>query len=240
MTVPKVTHFETVEDDEMKHAAALPVQPDTTPTTEFGTVVSFPRASELREAPEPPRKAREREDRREWLTEAEVEKLCAAARKRGRWGHRDATMILVGYRHGLRVSELVALRWQYVDLETGRLRVIRSKGSDDSVQPLSGAEIRALRRIKREQQTGERYVFVSERGAPLTSNGFFKMLRRAGDSIGMTDIHPHLLRHACGFKLVNQGVDTRTLAAYLGHRQIANTARYTKMDARRFDGFWQD
>src|SRR5262249_23026423 len=155
---------------------------------EFGTVVSFPRASELREAPEPPRKAREREDRREWLTEAQVEKLCAAARKRGRWGHRDATMILVGYRHGFRVSELVALRWQYGDLETGRRGVIRSKGSDDSVQPLSGAEIRALRRIKREQQTGERYVFVSERGAPLTSNGFFKMLRRAGDSIGMTDI----------------------------------------------------
>ena len=165
---------------------------------------------------------------------------CAAARKRGRWGHRDATMILFAYRHGLRVSELVALKWQHVDLETGRLRVIRSKGSDDSVQPLSGAEIRALRRIRREQQTGERYVFVSERGAPLTANGFFKTLRRAALSIGMDDVHPHLLRHACGYKLVNQGVDTRTLAAYLGHRQMANTARYTKMNAHRFDGFWQD
>src|SRR5262249_37386122 len=117
---------------------------------------------------------------------------------------------------------------------------IRSKGSDDSVQPLSGAEIRALRRIKREQQSGERYVFVSERRAPLTANGFFKMLRRTGLSIGLDDVHPHLLRHACGFKLVNQGVDTRTLAAYLGHRQIANTSRYTKMNAHRFDGFWSD
>src|SRR5262249_13797783 len=67
-----------------------------------------------------------------------------------------------------------------------------------------------------------------------------KMLARAAESIGMAGVHPHLLRHATGFKLVNQGVDTRTLAAYLGHRQIANTARYTKMDARRFDGFWQD
>jgi len=83
-------------------------------------------------------------------------------------------------------------------------------------------------------------VFISERGAPLTVNGFFKTLTRAAESIGMRDVHQHLLRHATGFKLVNDGVDTRTLAAYLGHRQIAHTARYTKMDAKRFDRFWQD
>jgi site-specific recombinase XerD len=178
--------------------------------------------------------------RRQYLTEAEVAQLCAAARTRGRWGHRDATMILMAYRHGLRVSELVALTWNRVDLAAGRLQVIRCKGSDDSVQPLSGVEIRALRRLRREQEPGGRYVFMSERGAPLTTNGFFKTLTRSAASIGMRDVHPHLLRHATGFKLVNDGVDTRTLAAYLGHRQIANTARYTKMDAKRFDGFWQD
>jgi site-specific recombinase XerD len=178
--------------------------------------------------------------RREYLTEKEVNQLCDAARARGRWGHRDATMIMVAFRHGLRVSELVALRWEQVDLGAGRLQVICSKGSDDSVQPLGGVEIRALRRVKREQEAGSRYVFLTERAAPFTPNGFCKMLSRAAESIGMGDVHPHLLRHACGFKLVNQGVDTRTLAAYLGHRQIANTARYTKMDARRFDGFWQD
>ena len=91
-----------------------------------------------------------------------------------------------------------------------------------------------------DQPAGVRHVFVSERGAPFTTNGFFKTLSRAAASIGMADVHPHLLRHGTGFKLVNQGVDTRTLAAYLGHRNLANTARYTKMDARRFDGFWQD
>jgi site-specific recombinase XerD len=178
--------------------------------------------------------------RREYLTEHEVEQLCDAARKRGRYGHRDATMILMAYRHGLRVSELVALQWSQVDLEAGRLQVIRRKGSDNSEQPLSGTEIRALRRIKREQPTGLRHVFVSERGAPLTTNGFFKMLSRAADSIGMEGVHPHLLRHGTGFKLVNDGVDTRTLAAYLGHRQMNNTARYTKMNAKRFEGFWKD
>jgi len=105
----------------------------------------------------------------------------------------------------------------------GRLQVLRRKGSDGSIQPLAGSEIRALRRIRREQPAGARYVFMSERGAPLSANGFFKTLSRAAESIGMRDVHPHLLRHATGFKLVNDGVDTRTLAAYLGHRQIANT-----------------
>ena len=74
----------------------------------------------------------------------------------------------------------------------------------------------------------------------MTASGFFKMLARAADSIGMSDVHPHLLRHGTGFKLVNDGVDTRTLAAYLGHRQLNNTRRYTQMCATRFDGFWKD
>ena len=133
---------------------------------------------------------------------------CDAARRRGRYGHRDATMILMAYRHGLRCSELVALRWDQVDLEAGRLQVIRSKGSDDSVQPLSGVEIRALRKLRRDQPAGVRHVFVSERGASFTANGFFKTLSRAAGSIGMADVHPHPLRHGTGFKLVNQGVDT--------------------------------
>jgi type 1 fimbriae regulatory protein FimB/type 1 fimbriae regulatory protein FimE len=131
----------------------------------------------------------EHEDRRQYLTEREVEQLCDAARKRGRYGHRDATMILLAYRHGLRVSELVALQWAQVDLETGRLQVIRRKGSDDSVQPLSGVEIRALRKVRREQPAGLRHVFVSERGAPFTANGFFKTLSRAAASIGLGDVH---------------------------------------------------
>ena len=117
------------------------------------------------------------------------------------------------------------------------MQLFRRKGSDDSTQPLAGSEIRALRRIRREQPADARHVFLSERGAPLSANGFFKTLSRAAESISMRDVHPHLLRHATGF---NQGVDTRTLAAYLGHRQIDNTARYTKMDAKRFNGFWQD
>ena len=219
----------------MRKSAALRTVAQAAPTIESGTVVEFPASRPTRA----PAQAGD-QPRRGYLTEREVDQLCDAARKRGRYGHRDATMILIAYRHGLRVAELVALQWRQVDLEAGRLRVIRCKGSDDSVQPLTGVEIRALRKIRREQPGGTRHVFVSERGAPMTTNGFFKTLSRAAASIGMADVHPHLLRHGTGFKLVNQGVDTRTLGAYLGHRNLANTARYTKMDAKRFDGFWQD
>ena len=155
----------------MRQTAGFKRATDTAPNTENGTVVALPGCEGTN-------------SRRQYLTEKEVTQLCAAARVRGRWGHRDATMILIAYRHGLRVSELVALTWSQVDLEAGRLQVIRCKGSDDSVQPLSGVEIRALRRVRREQEPGARYVFMSERGAPLTANGFFKTLTRAADSIG--------------------------------------------------------
>ena len=225
--------FETLSEDDVGNSAVRKAVGERAPTSESGTVLQFPAR---RKQPE----TAISEPRRQYLTEREVEQLCDAARRRGRYGHRDATMILLAYRHGLRVSELVALRWDQVDLEAGRLQVIRSKGSDTSVQPLSGVEIRTLRKLRREQPAGLRHVFVSERGAPFTTNGFFKTLNRAAASIGMADVHPHLLRHGTGFKLVNQGVDTRTLAAYLGHRNLANTARYTKMDAKRFDGFWRD
>ena len=221
----------------MSKSAALRTVAQAAPTIVSGTVVEFPGSG----SPEHRRSMRAGDQpRREYLTAREVDQLCDAARKRGRYGHRDATMILIAYRHGLRVAELVGLQWHQVDLEAGRLQVIRCKGSDDSVQPLTGVEIRALRKTRREQPAGTRHVFVSERGAPMTTNGFFKTLSRAAASIGMADVHPHLLRHGTGFKLVNQGVDTRTLAAYLGHRNLANTARYTRMDAKRFDGFWQD
>ena len=213
----------------MSKSAVLRQRNETAPGSENGTV-----------AIARPEKGTRREPRRGYLTEAEVEKLCAAARARGRRGHRDATMILMAFRHGLRVSELVALRWAQVDLAAGRLQVIRRKGSDDSVQPLAGVELRGLRKLQRDQEPGARYVFLSERGAPMTASGFFKMLARAADSIGMSDVHPHLLRHGTGFKLVNDGIDTRTLAAYLGHRQLNNTRRYTQMCATRFDGFWKD
>jgi type 1 fimbriae regulatory protein FimB/type 1 fimbriae regulatory protein FimE len=147
---------------------------------------------------------------REYLTEREVERLMKAAAD-NRHGHRDATMILLAFRHGLRASELCSLRWEQVDLTHGRLHVHRLKNGMPSVHPLTGTELRALRRLQREQEPG-RYVFMSERGAPMTAVAFRRMLTRLGQIARMPfGIHPHMLRHATGFKLANQGVDTRTL-----------------------------
>jgi integrase len=192
-------------------------------TTETGTVVNFPSMA----APVRP-----------YLTPDEVERLATAARARGRHGHRDATMILLAYRHGLRVSELVTLRWDQIDLKIGRIHIHRLKGSESGPHPLSGVEIRALRRVRKEEPGS--FVFMTERKAPMSPSGFFKMLRRTAEGIGLRGVHPHILRHACGYKLVNDGVDTRTIAAYLGHRNLQNTSRCAAMSATRFNGLWKD
>src|SRR5215510_10753582 len=132
---------------------------------------------------------------REYLTEKEVDRLIEAA-KGNRWGHRDATAILIAYRHGLRASELVALRWSDIELQTGRLHVRRAKGGTASVHPISARESRALRRLQRESPAS-RYVFISERGAPLSVAGYQRMVARAGEAAGFPFlVHSHMLRHA--------------------------------------------
>jgi integrase len=192
-------------------------------------------------ARQPPRRRRNAEVRaREYLTDAEVNRLIKAASE-NRHGQRDATAVLVAYRHGLRASELVGLWWDSVDFAHGRLHVNRAKHGSPSVHPLSGRELRALRRWKREQDPPSPFVFTSERGAPFTAAGFRKMVARLGAAAGFgIPVHPHMLRHACGFKLANQGVDTRSLQAYLGHKNIQHTVRYTELAPTRFKGFWED
>ena len=197
-----------------------------TPTTKKRTVVPKRRPNaELRT--------------REHLTEAEVEKLMSAT-KNNRYGHRDATMILVGYRHGLRASELTDLRWDQVDFTNGSMHVRRVKQGSPSTHPIRGDELRALRRLQREQEPKSPFVFTSERGSPFTTAGFARMLERAGVEAKLGfKAHPHMLRHACGFALANKGHDTRALQAYLGHKNIQHTVRYTELAPARFKEFWR-
>ncbi len=176
---------------------------------------------------------------REHLTEAEVERLMKAA-SGNRYGHRDATMVLVAYRHGLRVSELVDLRWEQVEFRTGTMHVRRVKQGTPSTHPIVGDELRALRRLQREQDPKSPFVFTSERGAPFTTAGFARMVERASKEAKFTfKAHPHMLRHACGYALANKGHDTRALQAYLGHRNIQHTVRYTELSPTRFKDFWR-
>jgi site-specific recombinase XerD len=190
----------------------------------------------------PPKRARNRDVRpREYLTPKEVERLIAAAKKRGRrYGLRDATMILVAFRHGLRVSELCALTWDQIDFSQGMMHVRRIKNGIGSVQQIGGEEMRMLRALKREDG-GTRFVFMTERGAPMTPAGFRKFLSRL--AIGAKfqfPVHPHMLRHACGYKLANDGRDTRALQHYLGHKNIMHTVRYTELSPERFKNFWEN
>jgi integrase len=176
---------------------------------------------------------------REYLTGAEIERLMSAARASSRWGHRDATMILVGYRHGLRASELCDLQWHQVELATGRLHVHRAKHGSPSVHPMQGDEIRALRRLQREQGASS-HVFQSERGGPMTPKAFHALFARIGLRAKMPfPVHPHMLRHGCGYALANAGHDTRSLQAWLGHKNIQHTVRYTELAPDRFKGFWR-
>ena len=174
---------------------------------------------------------------REHLTEREVEKLIQAA-KGNRWGQRDSTMILITFRHGLRASELCGLQWSDVEFESGTLHLRRVKGGATSTHPLLGNELRALRVLKREAKSP--FIFVSERGAPFSVSGLAKLIERAGVEAEMPfKVHPHMLRHTTGYVLANKGTDTRTLQAYLGHRSIQSTVRYTELAPSRFKNLWR-
>ena len=201
-------------------------------------ILSFPQTSKKGKLP---KRHKNKDVRtREYLTEQEVDLLIGAAKKTGRHGHRDATLILLTYRHGLRVSELVNLRWEQIDLKQGLLHVNRAKNGAPSTHPLRGPEIRALRRLQRDYPDTP-YVFVTERKGPLTTSTVRKLIAQASVNAGISfPVHPHMLRHACGFKLANDGHDTRAVQHYLGHKNIQHTVKYTELTSKRFDKFWND
>ena len=235
---PENAHFRESASDEASAQQPRPEPATEHADTRFRESLAKPAQ---KPAPKPPRKPRNAERRtREYLTPAEVEQVITAAERIGRHGHRDATMILLAYRHGLRVSELTALRWEQMDLTQGMLHVRRRKNGTPSTHPLHGPEIRALRRLKREYAESP-YVFSGERKGPLTDSAVRKIVARAGQAAGLSfPIHPHMLRHSTGFKLANAGQDTRAIQHYLGHKNITHTVRSTELSPERFKDFWQD
>ncbi len=177
-----------------------------------------------------------------FLTEAEMKRFLEAAR-RGRHGVRDHLLMLLTYRHGLRVSELVDVRMKDLDLDTGRIFVRRKKGSLSTHQPVEGDELRAIRAWlrEREQRSDARspYFFLSERG-PMTRQAINYLAKAIGERARLRfRVHPHMLRHSTGYYLANQGYDTRLVQDYLGHKNIAHTVKYTRTAATRFEGLWR-
>jgi len=196
------------------------------------------------------------EGERKHLTTLEVDRLLAATKDNPRTGLRDRCLILLMFRHGLRVTEACAMRVDQVDLESKILQVQRLKGGLSTTQPLRTEEIRLLKGWMAERErwlrqwrrkeggTGaamDRHaLFLSARGTALSRKTFWALLRRYGELAGLAlPPHPHMLRHACGFALADQGADTRLIQDYLGHRNIQHTVRYTATNPVRFEKLWR-
>jgi integrase len=177
-------------------------------------------------------KAASAENRRRYLRPDEANRLIKAAGE-GRWGNRDAAIVRMMFRHGLRVGEAVRFRWDHVDLDRGTLHVVRLKNGSPSMHTMDPDEIRGLRRLKA-KANGSPTVFLSERGGPLSVDAVQRLVRAAGVRAGLeVPAHPHMLRHAAGYAGANDGVDTRTLQGWLGHKCISQTVKYTELSTAR-------
>jgi integrase len=176
--------------------------------------------------------------RRKYLSPDEARRVIDTAGKVGRQGERDKLLLTLIFRHGLRVSEAVGLQWTDFDLDAPKARpfyVRRVKGSKDATHTLEPDTVRALKRLKADVDGP--YVFRSERGGPMSVDTVQLIVKRAGEEAGLGfRVHPHMLRHACGFYLAETGTDTRLIQDYLGHRDIKNTVIYTETSQRRLAG----
>lgn len=176
---------------------------------------------------------------REYLTPDEVERLMKVARD-GRYGHRDATLILIAYRHGLRAAEICDLEWSQVEWgRSATLHVRRVKNGKPAAHPIRGDELRALRELQR-QYPDSAFVFATERSGPFTPDAVNRLVKRIGKRARFPfPVHVHMLRHGCGYALANAGHDTRRIQDYLGHKSIQHTTRYTQLSAAPFKDFWR-
>jgi type 1 fimbriae regulatory protein FimB len=179
---------------------------------------------------------------RKHLTGREVERLIEATRG-SRNEARDRCLLLLMFRHGLRVSEACGLKLDQVDTESRVLHVSRLKGGLSTTQPLRGDELRAvsawLKERTRMKPTGKAF-FVSEQRKPLHRSTVNLALQKYSTAASLPLLaHPHMLRHACGFALADQGADTRLIQDYLGHRNIQHTVKYTATNPARFEKLWR-
>ncbi|XXD08263.1 type 1 fimbria switch DNA invertase FimE [Klebsiella sp. R445] len=183
-------------------------------------------------------------NRRRFLTAKEVQAMMLAAQQ-GPTGERDYCLILLAFRHGMRISELLDLHYRDLDLTEGRINVRRLKNGFSTIHPLRFDELEAIERWsqvrvgwKAAQKTSA--IFISRRGTQLSRQQAYRIIRSAGEHAGTaTQTHPHMLRHACGYELAERGTDTRLIQDYLGHRNIRHTVRYTASNAARFAGLWE-
>ncbi len=188
----------------------------------------------------PRRKKKVTRRSRDYVLPKEMDRVLKAAVNTGRHGHRNYTLILLCYRHGLRVGEVTELRWRMVDLKKKVLRVKRLTNGINSVHPLRKEELVALRKLKREYP-GSSYLFTTDHGTNMTVTNAGRIVARAGREAGLRfRLHPQMLRHGCGHALADAGHNMLAIQNYLGHRNIRHTLRYMELPPQPFKHFWRD
>lgn len=172
-----------------------------------------------------------------YLSSSEVEQVCKVIRKESRYSDRDELMVLVAFHHGLRVSELVNVKWQHIDMKVGQLAVKRLKNGIDTLHPISSKrELMLLRRLHKDQSKPTAgFVFKNERGGVVSTNGFQKTFGKFSNLALDTKWNVHALRHGCGTSLIERGHDLRTVQVYLGHKNIQNTTVYLHETSKQFE-----
>jgi type 1 fimbriae regulatory protein FimB len=203
-----------------------------------GVPADPPKGRKVKSSPASACEATDRHERaKDYLSLGEVVRLLDAA-KAGWHGVRDHLLLLLMFRHGLRVSEAVELCRDELDLDRARLWVRRLKGGLSVEQPIAGDELRAIKRHLATRADALPWLFVSERGQPLTRQAVNYLVAAAATRAGLPGVHPHTLRHSCGFALADKGHDLRLIQDYLGHRDPRHTVHYTRTAGRRFEGLW--
>ena len=175
---------------------------------------------------------------KDFLDPSEI-KLFLNAAKAGRQGQRDHLLFLMMYRHGLRCSEAIDLRRDDISFDRSTIWIRRLKGSNSGMHPIEGDELRAIRRYLATRTDNLPWLFISERQTKLSRFAVNYLVDTTANAAGLPNVHPHCLRHSCGYALSDKGQDLRTIQEWLGHRSIEMTIRYTRISQRRFAGLWR-
>jgi type 1 fimbriae regulatory protein FimB/type 1 fimbriae regulatory protein FimE len=179
---------------------------------------------------------------REYLLESEVEQLIAVAKanKNTLSATRNHLIILLGYRHGLRISELTSLKWNQVDFTAARIQIKRLKNSNSGVHPLAADECRILKKLKKHQPLKSNWIFATKSGIPITRDGVAKALAAIAEVAKLEFFfHHHMWWQGCGYELAKKWFNTRLIQEYLGHKSLQHTVLYTALDSERFNNLWE-
>lgn len=174
---------------------------------------------------------------KDFLTEGEVGQLLKAA-KNTRYSIRNQLLITMMYKHGLRVSEVINIKLSDLNLKTSRIWIKRLKGGLSVEHPIPGEELRLIRKYLRLRENNLPWLFINERNLPLTRQAVNYIISSVSKKANIPNIHPHTLRHSCGYYLANKGYQQRIIQDYLGHRDPKHTALYTRISGKMFDGIW--